>query len=194
MKKQVKLLSLITMFTVAGINADGGLKGFCKNPVEFGKTASGSSNVLTKGLVAVGLGIVASTVADRDYDEKGAYKSVTKDTDPMMEDAMYCVAGGAGWSFVEAMSDLSAKKQTMTDMGKESLLNAAALWVTNMIAKQPVYRSIDRNHFLLKGWVPFNLKLDDTFKKIIVAYGTRGILKTLPGMSTSGSALTSTSK
>lgn len=179
MTKQIKLFSLLTLCSVAGAaNANSLTKPSMKLDI-YACSKDIISGNRNKTALAFGaamlLGNFAASLSEREFDDKGSFRTIgTPEVDPEVADVLYACAGGTG---ITALKGLTSKEDMNLKDGLESsALNAAALWATEKVARHEVYRSIDRNHWLMKGWLPFNTKFDDLVKKVIVYHVTRGIV------------------
>lgn len=182
MLKQVKLLSLISI-TLAGSTAQAAM-----DPLSYVKSLWGKPQDLGTMAVAAVLGNIAYSVSQREYTDKGEYRTIgDNEADPMLARALYCAAAGTGLTAIEhsltdKIDDLSIQARVIN-----SLVNAAALFCTECAADQDIYRSLNRNHPLFRGWLPFNAKFDDVVKKALVFGTFRSAIQAVQNMANSAS-------
>ena len=178
MTKQIKLLSLLTLCSVGAANAGGHTKPAMKLDIYACSKDVVSGNRNNTALAfgaAMLLGNFAASLSEREFDDKGSFRTIgTPEIDPEIADVLYACAGGTGITALKGLFD--KEDMNLNDGIEKSALNAVALWATEKVAGHEVYRSIDRNHWLMKGWLPFNTKFDDLAKKVIVFAVTRGVV------------------
>ncbi len=170
MMKQVKLLSLVAILT-SGVVAQGAM-----DPVDCLRNLSKRSNTLATYAAAMILGNVAYSLSQREFDDKGTYRTVgDSDIDPVTADLSYCLAMGTGITAIENTLTGTADL-TIRGSVEQSLTNAVCCFLTNLVSAQDAYKSLDRNHVLLRGWLPGSTKIDDTAKKALVFAVTRSLI------------------
>lgn len=180
MLRQVKLLSLITL-AVANSSLQGGIQA----PFNYVESVFRRPGDLATLACAIVMGNIAYGLEQREYTGAGdQYRTVgTPEVDPLISTASYCLAAGTGLTAIENLvggtDDLSAKERLIN-----SAINSACLFGTDLVAKQDIYQSLDRNHPLFRGWLPFNVKFDDAVKRIVVFGGLRTALNALKARAT----------
>jgi len=162
MLKRIKLLSLLSL---SMLNLD---LGAAFDPMNYVQKCLKNPSELYPLIAAVLAGNVAYYVSQREYDDKGAYRTVgTQDVDPLVAEIAYCGATGVGITAIE--HSLTGTGDLTLRAGVESsLINAISLMCTDVIAEQDIYKSLDRNHPLLRGWLPRTTKYDDIVKQATV--------------------------
>ena len=169
MIKRIKLLSLVSLVVAtAGLRAE--YDGALIDPAKF---VGAFGSILRKPHTGCFLGaaVVASMFADdmskREYDDKGAYKTIsTSEVDPMVTDAVYCLAEGAGYAAVNQW--LCEKEDMSIKQGvSNSLVSAAALFVVEQAKNMGMFRSLNRNNALFR-WVPWSVKCDEAVAKSVL--------------------------
>jgi len=174
MNKQVKLLSFLALFAVTGsTNVANAHVCDAKKimPYECLKSLPKHTNKLMCLGAAITLGNIAANADEVRTSRKDIDFSVEEQE---MTDILRACAGGTGITFMKSLydkSDLDIKEGV-----EKSALNAAALWLVEKVSRCETYRSLDRNHWALKGWLPFTTKFDEMAKKVILFSVTRGML------------------
>lgn len=178
MLRQIKLLSLITVsMSCVVTNA-------AMDPFSYVKSLWGKPQDLGTMAVAAILGNIAYSVSQREYNDKGDFRTIGNDeADPMLTRALYCAAAGTGVTAIEHSWSDKNEEISVQDRVVKSLVNAVALFCTEYAADQDVYRSLNRNHPLFRGWLPFNAKFDDIVKKTLVFSTVRSALQSLKNLS-----------
>lgn len=179
MTKQIKLFSLLTLCSVAGAaNANSLTKPSMKLDIYACSKDIISGNRNNTALAfgaAMLLGNFAASLSEREFDDKGSFRTIgTPEVDPEVADVLYACAGGTGITAIKSLFD---KEDMNLNAGIEkSVLNAIAIWATEKVSGHEIYRSFDRNHCFMRGWLPFNAKFDDLAKKVILFAVTRGLV------------------
>ena len=162
MMKRIKLLSLISL-SILNLNL-----GATNDPMGYAQKLLKNPKELYAFAAAIVLGNVAHGMAQREYDDKGTYRTIgTSEVGPLIEEVAYCFAAGTGITAIE--HSLTGTGDLTLRAGIEAAIsNAISLMCTNWVAEQDMYKSLNRNHPLLRGWLPFNTKYDDSVKKATV--------------------------
>lgn len=178
MKKQVKLLTLLAVASV-GIDVTA-TPGFAVVSEKVTKPLHCIYELATKKQqtamllgAAVVAGLVVSGMEDREFDSNGSHRTVGHtDADPMMAEVAYCTSLGMGATVLSQMT--KDHDITLKDGIEKSVINAAALFTANRVAETEVYKSISRNHPLLKGW--FSKSITDGSKKFLTAAAAKEVI------------------
>lgn len=179
MNKQVKFISLLAFATI-------GMTAKADNPFsldpskDMAKAVTIVDKKMTAGL-AVGAAVVAEVAhsfSPKEYDDKGASRSVGTPQDPVLGDALYSLSHGMGftavnqWLFKDADMDLKGAV-------RGSVVAGFADYVAEKMAQTQMFQSVSRNTPGFR-WVPFNIKFDDSIKRYAVMYvGTEVINKVI---------------
>lgn len=179
MKKQAKVLSLVALCAMtSGLQAGFAADHLAKSGVIVGYASdvlSGNrSKSLIMGAAVIALGNIAYKLRPFQYDDKGT-RSVTGESEvsPMLADAAYAMAVGSGFAFagnISAPADLSFKA-----VAEDAVLNAVAVYATEKIAERPGFNKLDRNHWVLRGWLPYDVKVDGVVKKMATGLALRAV-------------------
>lgn len=170
MMKQVKLFALMALI-VTGQTMHG-----LVDPVDYICQTAKKSHTLGLYVAAMIMGNLAYTLSEREFDDKGCFRSVgDSDVDPITADMMYCLATGAG---ITAVENTLFETDDLTTRGsiEKTITNAVCCFLTNLVTAQNTYKSLDRNHVLLRGWLPWSTKFDDSAKKALVFAITRSLI------------------
>ena len=170
MMKQVKVLTLIALM------AAGQTMHCLVDPIDYVCKTAKRNHTLGLYVAAMIIGNLAYTLAEREFDDKGGFRSIgDSEVDPITADLMYCAATGAGIAALENSlledGDLTTKASI-----EKTITNAVCCFLTNLVTAQDVYKSFDRNHVLLRGWLPWSTKFDDAAKKALVFAATRSLI------------------
>ena len=171
MMKQVKLLTLVTIITAGSV-----LQAATVDPVSRIVNVLKRSNTMATYVAAVVLGNIAYSNAQREYDDKGNFRSVgNKATDSLTEELCYCAAVGTG---LTALENSVSGDSDLTIRGSIdcSITNAVSCYLTNLIARQDAYKALNRNHVLLRGWLPEYTKFDEPAKKMFTLAVVRSLV------------------
>lgn len=176
MLKQIKLLSLVSFLTISSLSL-----AVLPDPLEYAKRLYLRPSV--QGCVATGmaLGTLGYYLAPGHHNESGVYTLVVdKSAADHVAEAVNCAALGAGCTVYENLqvpNGVMYSEPTKSDLIESSLINGAAFWLTNRLAETDVYNSLDRNHPLTRGWVPWFVDLSEKAKLFGSFLLVRSVLK-----------------
>lgn len=174
MLRHVKLLSLIGL-VLANSNLQGGIE----TPFNYVESLVRRPKDLAMIACAVVMGNMAYGLEQREYTNQGdQHRTVgTPEVDPLVAELAYCAAAGTGLAAIENMS--GSDNLSFSDRLSAATVNALCMFGTDLVAKQDVYQSLDRNHPLFRGWLPFNVKFDDLVKRLVVFGALRTAVRTV---------------
>lgn len=165
MMKTIKLLSLMTLAATCNTYAEVSLLDRTLN--------MGTNNALTLA-TAVALAEGAYCYSQREFDDKGMYRTVGGEDDSSITDLGYSCAYGTGLTALKNIAN--NENPTLTANLKESLINSFCFWVTKQVTRQAAYKDLSRNSVFLR-WVPITTKVDDGVKQLV----TFAVVKSLVG-------------
>jgi hypothetical protein len=175
MLRQVKLLSLIG-FVLANSSLQGGIEA----PFNYVESLIRRPKDLAMIACAAVMGNVAYSLSQREYTEKGEYRTIgDTEVDPLIAEIAYCAAAGTGLAAIENLGTDGNANLSFNNRLSAATVNTICMFGTDLVAKQDIYQSLDRNHPLFRGWLPFNVKFDDLVKRLVVFGALRTALKTV---------------
>ncbi len=182
MQKRVSVLGLIMAVVVMPVRSE---LGQCIDPSKFvDQIPSILSKPMTGAFLFLGGGMsfLANDVSERKFDDKGELitdRSV--ESDPLLGDVAYAAAQGtffaAGNQWFLEDNDMNVRTGITN-----SLVSAAALFLTDWVTRSNVMKSCNRSNPLLKC-IPWTIKMDGpVFKAIICLAATRTFNRLMPTM------------
>lgn len=166
MIKRIKLLSVMALVaTSAAVQCAGDIVDTMLN--------MGKNNAITLA-AAVALANGAYCYSQRDYDDKGAYRTAGGEEDNAVTDGVYSCVYGTGYTVFENLRN--GENPSLMANAEQSVVNAVCFWVTKQITRLDAYKNLNRNSFLLR-WVPITTKVDEGAKML----ATFAIVKSLVG-------------
>ena len=134
MLKQIKLLSFISVLMIgtvgnAAIDPFSYVKSLSKRPHDLGTMA-----------VAAVLGNIAYAISEREYTDKGEYRTIGEtEADPIVAEALYCAAAGTGLTAIENSLKDGSDNLSVQNRVVSSLINGICLFCTSYVEKQDIY-------------------------------------------------------
>ena len=171
MKKQVKVLSLVALCAMtSGLQAGFGTEAkpnIVANYIVEAVCGKRNRSLMMVPVAAAAAYFVHENIRPFRYDDKGT-RSITEGTPSILADSADAALMGMGIAFmhnVAAPVDMSFK-----DTVKDTLLYGTASYAVTRIASLPTFAKFDRNHWLVRGWLPMDVKLDTGLKTAIAGY------------------------
>lgn len=175
MLKQIKLLSLLSFITTASLS-----QAVLPDPLEYAKRLYLRPGTQACVAAGIALGTLGYYLAPGHHNELGIYQLVVdKSAADHAAEAVNCAALGAGCTVYENLQIPDDKyiEPTQRNLLESSIINGTAFWLTNRIAETDVYNSLDRNHPLARGWVPWFVDLSEKAKLLGSFLLVRSVLK-----------------
>ena len=183
MLRQIKLLSLLSLVT-AGTT----VKPVLPDPLEYIQRLYLRPGTQACVAAGIALGTLGNYLASGHHNEYGVYQLVVdKSTADHVAEVVNCAALGAGCTVYENLSIPTELyvEPTQRNLVESSLINGTAFWLTNRLVETEVYQSLDRNHPLTRGWVPWFVDLSEKAKLFGSFLLVRSVLKHSRNMLTS---------
>ncbi len=166
MLKQIRLLSIMTLAATCNLQSAMDLD----SVLNMG--TNNAVTLATAALIAEG----AYCYSQREFDDKGMYRTVGGEDDSALTDVGYSCAYGAGFTALKNIAN--NQNPTLTANAKESLVNSLCFWLTKQITRQAAYKDLSRNSFVLR-WVPITTKIDDGVKQLVTFAVVRSLMSKL---------------